>query len=56
MNAMNINTAAIDEAVLALLYLTLHTITELGGASIGKYSIASMNEASLATQSIKRSP
>jgi hypothetical protein len=24
MNAMNINTAAIDEAVLALLYLTLH--------------------------------
>ena len=32
---MEFDTETIDEAVLALLYLTLHDITEFGRASIG---------------------
>ncbi|CAN0627961.1 conserved protein of unknown function [Burkholderia multivorans] len=53
---MNIDTAAIDDAVLALLYLTVHDRNRAWKSFDGTYSTDFMNAASSANRSIKRDP
>ena len=55
-NVMNTNTVAIDDAVLALLHLTLHDHNRAGKGFDWIHPIVFMNEASSATPSTKRNP
>jgi hypothetical protein len=53
---MNTNTVAIDDAVLALLHLTLHDHNRAWKGFDWIHPIVFMNEASSATPSTKRNP